>query len=213
MEKEEAKRLVTLMVCVKLAQQNEYHVPAAVSGRHIHLSAAHRDALFGPGYALTRQRALSQPGQYACEEKLALIGPKGRIDGVRILGPERPDTQVEVSTTDTFALGIPAPVRMSGNITGTPGCRLVGPRGEIALDKGVIVAARHLHISALEAAAYGLKNGEAVSVCKWGERAAMLSNVIVRAGEAHSLELHIDTDEANAAAIKGGDLLELVKEP
>jgi putative phosphotransacetylase len=212
MEKEEAKRLVTLAVCVKLAQQNEYHIPAAVSARHIHLSAAHRDALFGTGYALKKQRALSQPGQYACEEKLSVAGPKGRIDGVRILGPERPETQVEVSMTDTFALGIPAPVRMSGNITGTPGCRLVGPRGEIALDKGVIVAARHLHISAQEAAAYGLKNGDIVSARKRGERAVVLGNVAVRAGEAHSLELHIDTDEANAAGIQSGDLLELVKE-
>lgn len=211
MEKEELKRLTTLATCVALARNQEYYIPAAVSARHIHLSTADRDALFGPGYVLKKLRPLSQPGQYACEEKLAIVGPKGRIDGVRILGPERPDTQVEVSMTDTFALGIAPVVRMSGDIAGTPGCKLVGPKGEIALEKGVIVAARHLHMAAEEAAAYGLKNGDIVSACKRGVRATVLGSILVRAGEGHSLELHIDTDEANAAAIKTGDLLELVK--
>lgn len=212
MEKEEAKRLVTLAVCVKLAGQKQYYIPTAVSARHIHLSAADRDALFGPGYALHPMRPLSQPGQFACEEKLAIVGPKNRIDGVRILGPERPETQVEVSMTDTFALGITPIVRMSGDIAGTPGCKLVGPKGEITLTQGVIVAARHLHMSAQEAAAYGLKNGDAISVRKKGVRGMTLHNIAVRAGNGHSLELHIDTDEANAAAIQCGDLLELAWE-
>ncbi len=211
MEKEELKRLTTLATCVALARNQEFYIPAAVSARHIHLSAADRDALFGSGYALKKLRPLSQPGQYACEEKLAVVGPKGRIDGVRILGPERPDTQVEISMTDTFASGIAPVVRMSGDIAGTPGCKLVGPKGEVALQKGVIVAARHLHMSTAEAAAYGLKNGDVVSACKRGVRETVLSSILVRAGEGHSLELHIDTDEANAAAIKNGDLLELVK--
>jgi putative phosphotransacetylase len=213
MEKEEAKRLVTLTVCVKLAEQKQYYIPAAVSARHIHLSAADRDALLGPGYALHKMRPLSQPGQFACEEKLAIVGPKGRIEGVRILGPERPETQVEVSMTDTFALGIAPNVRMSGDIAGTPGCKLVGPKGELTLTKGVIVAARHLHMSAQEAEAFGLKNGDVVSVRKGGARATTLGNIVVRAGDGHSLELHIDTDEANAAAIGCGDLLELAWEP
>lgn len=212
MEKEEAKRIVTLAVCVKMAEQKQYTIPAAVSARHIHLSAAARDALFGPGYSLHPMRPLSQPGQFACEEKLAIVGSKGRIDGVRILGPERPDTQVEVSMTDTLKLGIPAMVRMSGDIAGTPGCKLAGPKGEVALDKGVIVAARHLHMSAQEAAAYGLKNGDIVSARKKGVRDTTLGNIAVRSGEGHSLELHIDTDEANAAVIQCGDLLELIKE-
>ena len=212
MKKEEMGRLITLAVCVRLAQENQYVIPAAVSARHIHLSAADRDVLFGPGYALHMMRPLSQPGQFACEEKLSIIGPKGRIEGVRILGPERPETQVEVSMTDTFALGITPAVRMSGNIASTPGCKLVGPKGGVMLSQGVIVAARHLHMAAQEAAAYGLKSGDIVSARKKGARATTLGNIVVRAGDGHSLELHIDTDEANAAAIRCGDLLELVKE-
>ena len=211
MEKDELKRLTTVTTCVALARNQEYYIPAAVSARHIHLSAAERDALFGPGYVLKKLRALSQPGQYACEEKLTVVGPKGRIDGVRILGPERPDTQVEISMTDTFALGIAPVVRMSGDIAGTPGCKLVGPKGEVALEKGVIVAARHLHMSAAEAAAYGLKNGDYVRAFKRGARENVFGSILVRAGEGHALELHIDTDEANAATVKNGDLLELVK--
>ncbi len=212
MDKEQTKRIVTLAVCVKLAQEKQYYIPAAVSARHIHLSAADRDALFGPGYALHLMRPLSQPGQFACEEKLAVVGPKGRIEGVRILGPERPDTQVEVSMTDSLKLGITAMVRMSGDIAGTPGCRLAGPKGEVELKKGVIVAARHLHMSAQEAAAYGLKSGDIVSAQKRGVRDITLGNIAVRSGDGHALELHIDTDEANAGAIQCGDLLELVKE-
>jgi putative phosphotransacetylase len=212
MEKEEAKRLVTLTVCVKMAEQKQYYIPAAVSARHIHLSAADRDSLFGSGYALHPMRPLSQPGQFACEEKLAIVGPKDRIEGVRILGPERPETQVEVSMTDTMKLGIAPMVRMSGDIAGTPGCKLVGPKGELTIGKGGIVASRHLHMSAQEAAAYGLKNGDIVSVRKNGVRGITLHNIAVRAGDEHSLELHIDTDEANAAAIQSGDLLELAWE-
>ena len=211
MEKQELKRLTTLATCVALARNQEYYIPAAVSARHIHLSAADRDALFGPGYVLKKLRPLSQPGQYACEEKLAVVGPKGRIEGVRILGPERPDTQVEISMTDTFALGIAPVVRMSGDIAGTPGCKLVGPKGEVALEKGVIVAARHLHMSAEEAAAYGLKSGDMINACKRGTRETAFGSILVRAGEGHALELHMDTDEANAAAVKTGDLLELVR--
>jgi len=212
MNKEQAKRAVTLAVCVKLAQEKQYYIPAAVSARHIHLSAADRDALFGPGYSLHPMRPLSQPGQFACEEKLTIIGPKGQLEGVRILGPERPATQVEVSMTDTLKLGIPTIVRMSGDTAGTSACRLVGPNGGVMLPEGVIVAARHLHMAASEAAAYGLKNGDTVSARKKGERDTTLGNIAVRSGDGHSLELHIDTDEANAAGIRCGDLLELVKE-
>ncbi len=212
MEKEEVRRIAVRAACVRLAQEKQYHVPAAVSARHIHLCAADRDALFGAGYALTPMRALSQPGQYACEEKLAVVGPKGRMEGVRVLGPERPDTQVELSMSDAIALGIAPNVRMSGDIAGTPGCTLAGPKGEVTLNRGVIVAARHLHMSAQEAAVYSLKSGDAVGVRKGGVRAAVLGNVVVRAGDAHALEVHLDTDEANAAGIQTGDLLELIKD-
>jgi putative phosphotransacetylase len=210
MEEEAVKRLITLSLIKQLAQQKEYYVPAGASNRHIHISVGDRDKLFGKGYALKKQRPLSQPGQYACEEKIAVVGPKGRIEGVRILGPERPETQIEVSLTDTFKLGIEPVVRMSGDIAGTPGCTLVGPKGEAVIGKGVIVAARHLHMSDAEAAVFGLKNGDIVSAKSKGDRETVLGNILVRSGDAHSLELHIDTDEANAAGIKNGDVLELL---
>jgi putative phosphotransacetylase len=189
-----------------------YYIPAAASGRHIHLSTEDKNCLFGRGYELRKLRPLSQPGQFACEEKVTVVGPKGRIPDVRILGPERPETQVEVSRTDTFKLGLAPIVRMSGDVKGTPGCTLIGPAGEVTLSQGVIVSARHLHISNEEAAAYGLKNGDMISVKHEGERETIFGKILVRAGNAHSLELHIDTDEANAAGICNGDLLELIKQ-
>lgn len=211
MDKTQLRRLITLAVVRQLAQNKEYYAPGAASGRHVHISATDRDKLFGAGYALKIRNPLSQPGQYACEEKITLAGPKGRIEGVRILGPERPETQAEVSVTDTFRLGIEPAVRMSGDIEGTPGCTLIGPKGEVKLEKGVIVAARHLHISDGEAAAYGLKSGDIVRAKKTGDREIIFGNILVRAGKGHSLELHMDTDEANAAGIKSGELLELLK--
>ena len=211
MDKPIFKRLVALTVVKQLAQTKEYYVPAAASGRHVHLKRGDLEALFGAGYTLKELRPLSQPGQYACEEKVTLIGPKDRIEGVRVLGPERPETQAEVSLTDTFRLGIKPVVRMSGDTAGTPGCRLVGPAGEVELREGVIVAARHLHMSNEEAALYGLKSGDIVSARKKGERDTTFGNILVRSGDAHSLELHLDTDEANAAGIRNGDLLELIR--
>jgi len=211
MDQDELKRLITYDIVKCLAGQGKYYVPAAASNRHIHLSQEKLEQLFGSGYTLKKMRPLSQPGQYACEEKLTLVGGKGSIAGIRILGPVRHATQVEISLTDSFVLGIPPVVRMSGDIAGTPGGRLVGPKGEVVLTEGVIVSARHLHISAEEASWYGLKSGDVISVRKTGDRAVVFGNVLVRAGDAHALELHIDTDEANAAAIKNGDFLELLK--
>ncbi len=210
MNKADITRAVTLAVIRRLAQNKEYYIPAAASNRHIHISAADREKLFGAEYALKKLRPLSQPGQYACEEQVTVAGPKGRIEGVRILGPERPETQVEVSLTDTYRLGIEPAVRMSGDIAGTPGCTLTGPKGEVNIANGVIVAARHLHMSGDEAAEYGLKDKDIVSAGKKGEREIIFGNILVRAGKGHSLELHIDTDEANAAGIKNGELLELL---
>ena len=211
MEKAQLSRLITLTVVRELARKSEYYVPAAASGRHAHLCRADVEALFGAGYKLKELRPLSQPGQIACEEKVTIVGSKGKIEGVRILGPERPETQVEISMTDTFKLGIKPVVRMSGDIAGTPGCTLVGPAGEARLRQGVIVAARHLHISNEEAQLYGLRSGDIVSARKKGEREVTFGNIPVRSGDGHSLELHLDTDEANAAGISGGDLLELIR--
>ena len=186
------------------------YVVGAVSNRHVHLSAEDKEALFGAGYELRRAKELVQPGQYASEEKVSIIGPKGRIDKVRVLGPERAATQVEISVTDAYRLGLRAEVRMSGEVTGTPGCVLEASGRRVELAEGVIVSARHLHMSPSQAAAYGLKDGEKVRLKSGGERAAILERVVVRSGAEHELEAHVDMDEANAAGIKNGDLLEII---
>lgn len=205
------KRKIEIEVLKQFARSGQYCVPAAISARHVHLSRADVEALFGKGYQLKKLRDLNQPGQFACEEQVTVSGPKGSIGNVRVLGPERRDTQVELSITDCYKAGIKPAVRMSGDIEGTPGGSLIGPAGEVALHKGVIAAARHLHMSAEEAAAYGLKSGDVVNIRKTGAREIVFGNVAVRSGEGHSLEMHIDTDEANAAGMMCGELLELIK--
>lgn len=211
MTESEVKRFVTLRMLEEFAAKSVYYVPAAVSNRHIHLSQEALDALFGKGYSLKQMKPLSQPNQYACEEKLTYVGPKNRIEGIRILGPLRSATQVEISLTDAFSLGVKPVVRMSGDIADTPGGKLIGPNGEYDLLCGVIIAQCHLHISGEQAKWYGLKDGDLISVRKSGVRTVVFENVPVRAGDTHSLELHFDTDEANAGCIGNGDLLELVR--
>lgn len=211
MEKSDIEATIKKSIIEALAAKNRYYIPAAVSNRHIHLSQEVLEALFGKDYVLRKLRPLSQPDQYACEEKVTLVGEKGAIKGIRVLGPVRPDTQVEITVTDSFVLGIPPVVRMSGDVKGTPGGKLVGPKGEYDLSFGVIVARRHLHASAQQAAWFGLKDGDTVSVRKPGLRPVVFEEVVVRAGSSHDLELHLDTDEANAASIKNGDLLELIR--
>lgn len=211
MDEKDIKRLIMLTVVKQLAQKNEYYIPAAASGRHVHLDQADFEILFGPGYSLRKLRPLSQPGQYACLETVTVAGPKGRINDVRILGPVRSHTQVEISLTDTYRLGIEPVVRMSGDIAKTPGCTLVGPAGQVCITQGVIVAARHLHMSGEEAGLFGLKSGDIVAARKNGEREAVFGNILVRAGDTHAMELHLDIDEANAAGIQYGDLLELIR--
>lgn len=202
---------VRRLVLSELAKQGERYVPVGVSARHVHLSAADAAALFGPGHSLTPIRPLSQPGQFASAEQVRLIGPKGTLEKVRVLGPVRAETQVEITLTDALRLGIPnAPVRMSGKLENTPGIRLAGPAGEISINRGVIVAARHLHMSGAEAAAYGVHDGMVVSVRLGGARPCVLENVVCRTGEGHALELHLDTDEANACGVGSGDYGELI---
>lgn len=204
-------RIIRNEVLCSLAKMNYKYVPAAVSARHVHLSPEHVEALFGKGYALTALKALSQPGQFACNETVEVIGPKGSICNVRVLGPARGETQAEISVTDSFQLGIQPVVRCSGYLIETPGCRIKGPWGEVRIERGVIVSMRHIHLSAGQAEAYGIKNNEFVRLKKTGGlRETILEMVFVRGGEGHDLELHIDTDEANAAMIKNGDLLEIV---
>ena len=185
-------------------------LPIALSNKHIHLSQADIDVLFGQGYELTHKKDLSQPGQFACEEMVEVVGPKGSTK-MRVLGPARPESQVEVSLADARALGIAVPVRQSGDVEGTPGCKLVGPKGEVEMSRGVIVAARHIHMSLEDAERFGVKDKDVVSVQTTGERALLFNNVLVRANAAFALEMHVDLEEGNAAGVKNGDLVELVK--
>lgn len=193
----------------QLAAMGTRYVPAGVSARHVHLSREDLDRLFGPGYALRPFKPLSQPGQFAAGEKVAVAGPRGELAGVRVLGPVRGRTQVELCFSEAKRLGIPGQVRMSGDVDGTPGCTLSGPAGRITIPCGVIVPARHLHLSPRQAACYGLRDGQAVALRMDGQRAGTLEQVVCRVGEGHDLEVHLDTDEANALCVADGDLLEL----
>ncbi len=181
------------------------------SARHVHLSKEDLAKLFGEGAELTFKKALSQPGQFACEERVKLVGPKKEIANVIILGPVRPATQIELSYTDARTLGIDAPLRESGNVAGTPGLKLVGPAGEVDVAEGAIIAKRHIHMTPADAETYGVENGQIVSVKIDSERSAVLGDVVVRVNPNFSLAMHIDTDEANAACAFGKCFGELIK--
>ena len=181
------------------------------SARHVHLSAADLETLFGAGATLTFKKDLSQPGQFACEERVKLVGPKKEIANVIILGPVRPATQVELSYTDARTLGVDAPLRESGDLDGTPGIKIVGPCGEVEAANGVIIAKRHIHMTPDDAAAFGVENGEIVSVKVESGRTALLGDVVVRVSPKFALAMHIDTDESNAVCGFGKCYGELVK--
>ena len=185
-------------------------VPIGVSSRHLHLQPDHVEALFGRGHRLTKMKDLMQPDQFACKETVTLIGPKGKIGGVRVLGPERKQTQIEASVTDLIALGVMAPLRLSGDLAGSASVKIRGPRGFVEIKEGLIIAHRHLHISTDEAARYGIKTGDHARIRTSGTRPAVFEDVIVRAGNDHRMEFHLDTDEANAAGVKNGDLAEII---
>jgi putative phosphotransacetylase len=180
-----------------------------ISARHVHLSQNDLEKLFGRGYELQKFKDLTQASDFATKETLAVVGPKGMFPKVRIIGPVRKDSQVEVSATDARFLGIDAPVRISGNVENTPGITLNGPKGKIKIKRGVIVAARHLHAGDQQAKVLKIKNGSRVSIKVGGSRGIIFNNVITRVHPQFNLALHIDTDEANAAGIKGGDKGEL----
>jgi putative phosphotransacetylase len=180
-------------------------VPVGISARHIHLSPEHIEVLFGAGYRLKELKPLSQPGQFAAEEQVAIVGPKGKFDNIRILGPARGKTQIEISRTDGFQLGVNPPVRESGNIAGTPGLKVRGPAGEIELQEGVIVAARHIHFHTDDAARWGIADKQKLRVRLDGERPLIFEDVIARVSGQYALDMHIDTDEGNAAGVKTGD--------
>lgn len=212
MNEEQLVELIVKEVVAKLKDQPQQkrEVVCNVSARHIHLSQAHVEALFGEGYQLTKLKDLMQPGQYAANETVAVIGPKGTFPKVRILGPARGDTQLEVSATDARTIGVQPVVRMSGKVEGTPGFIIEGPKGRVTADRGAIVAARHIHATPADAERLGVKDGDMVRVRKTGDRAVVFENVAFRVNPNFALEMHLDTDEANAAFIKDGDMLEII---
>ncbi|MDI7245906.1 MAG: phosphate propanoyltransferase [Bacillota bacterium] len=185
-------------------------IPVGISGRHVHVTQQDLETLFGPGSHLTCFKELSQPGQFAANEIVTLVGPKGIIPKVRILGPVRKATQVEISRTDGYTLGIDAPIRESGDLEGTPGVVIVGPYGPLKLDQGVIVAKRHIHFTPQLARDFGVADGEVVMVRTSGPRALLFDEVVVRVRGDFALDMHVDTDEANAAGLKQGDSVVLV---
>ena len=186
-------------------------IPIAVSARHAHLSRATIDELFGSGHQLRPRTWLSQTGQFAAEETVRLVGPKGELDHVRLMGPPRERDQIELSRTDEHALGVQAPVRISGDLTGTPGLTVVGPVGRRVLQDGVISARRHIHMNAQDAARLGVRDGQVVQVRIDSEgRDLIFGDVTVRIQPDFRLELHLDTDEANAAGVTDGDRAELL---
>ncbi len=170
------------------------------SARHVHVSQEALETLFGAGYALTPKKDLSQPGQFACEERVTVVGPKKELKGVSILGPVRPATQVELSATDARSIGVGIAIKESGDVAGTPGCKLVGPCGEIEISEGVIVAKRHIHMTPADAEKLGVSDKQIVSVkAESAERGCVFEDVVVRVSEKFALAMHIDTDESNAA--------------
>ncbi len=169
------------------------------SARHVHVTQEHLEILFGKGYELTKKKDLSQPGQFACEERVTVVGPKKELAGVSILGPVRPETQVELSATDARSIGIAAPIRESADIAGSGACKLIGPAGEIEISEGVIVAKRHIHLTPADAEELGVKDKQVVWVkLATPERSAILGDVVCRVSEKYARAMHIDTDESNA---------------
>ena len=188
----------------------EFKVPVGISARHIHLTQEHVEKLFSKGYQLTKKKEL-MGGQFASNEQCTIVGLKLRaIENVRILGPVRPSSQVEISATDARTLGIKAPTRQSGETAGSSPIALVGPKGAIYLEEGCIVAARHIHMCPEDAAAAGLKDNDFVTVRMGNERGALLDNVKVRVHETFTTEMHIDTDEANACQVKQDELAAII---
>ncbi len=181
-----------------------------ISARHIHVSRKDLDILFGEGYELTNKKDLSQPGQFACEEKVTIVGAKGSIKA-SILGPVRPDTQVELSLTDARAIGVTAPIRESGDIKGTGACKIIGPAGEVDITEGVIAAKRHIHMTVADGERYGIKDKQIVSVkIPTADRALVFGDVVARVSDSYALAMHIDTDEANAACVPGSCIGEIL---
>lgn len=193
------------------ANNGDDSIPVGISNRHIHLSREHIDILFGEGYQLTPLKELSQPGQFACKEVLTIVGPSLKpIENVRVLGPERSDSQVEISRTDSYTLKVKPPVRESGKIAGSASISIIGPKGIVTLKEGCIIANRHIHMSTEDGKRFGVKDNSYVTVDVNSERRTRFYDVQVRVSDKFRLEMHLDTDDANAAALKNGDKVKIV---
>jgi putative phosphotransacetylase len=188
-----------------------YKVEVGISNKHLHLSDADLEKLFGAGHKLTLKKELKQPGQFASDELVDIVGPKGTLKGVRVLGPTRKESQIELAQTDARAVGLSLPVRESGVLDGSPGVKLVGPKGELDVPKGAIIALRHIHLSPAQAKEAGVKDKDWVRVKTSGSRPLVFEDVLIRAGDAHTREFHVDTDEGNAAVIKNDDTVEILE--
>lgn len=208
LDQQTIKAMVKEFVTKALKEKSK--VPIAVSNRHVHLSPEHVERLFGRGYQLTKQKDLSQPNQFAARETVILIGPKGKIQKVRVLGPARGQTQVEISLYDSFTLGVTPPIRQSGDLKGSESITIQGPRGQIKIEEGLICAARHIHMHPSDSEIFGVENGDFVQVSVDGTRGIIFSHVLIRVSPRYKLEMHIDIDEANAAYVKNGQLGEII---
>lgn len=201
-----------LMEAVKAESgTDEFRIPVGVSNRHVHLSQEDLEALFGQGYELTKMKELSQPGQYACKETVTVCGPKGAIEKVRILGPVRKQTQVEVLAADCFKLGKKSEPKMSGELAGTAGITLVGPKGSVQTKEGLIIAQRHIHMTPQDALKFGVHDGQTVSIQTEGIRGGIFQNTAIRVTDTSSLECHLDTEEANAMGLGSSSTVTIVK--
>ena len=208
---EKITRMVLQTINRMEEKSNGYQVPVGVSARHIHLTQEHVETLFGQGYRLTKKKDL-MGGQYACNETVTVVGLKLRaIENVRVLGPVRKASQLEISATDAMKLGVAAPIRESGNVAGSAPIAVVGPKGVIYLEEGCIIAMRHIHMSPADAMAAGVADGDIVSVKADNERGTVFNQVKIRVNDSFTLEMHIDTDEANASKIKTGDKVTIIK--
>jgi len=206
---------ITKMVLAALEQkkspEHEFMVPLGVSARHVHLTQEHVETLFGTGYQLTKKKEL-MGGQYACNEIVTIVGLKLRaLEGVRVLGPVRKQSQVEISATDAVKLGVKAPIRESGDLSGSAPIVIVGPRGAVHLEEGCIIAQRHIHMAPKDALAAGVQDQDEVSVKAENERGTVFNHVKIRVDDSFTLEMHIDTDEANAANIITGQTVTLIR--
>ena len=193
-----------------IEKERKTHVPVSISARHLHLQEEHVELLFGEGYELTKFKEISQPGQFACNEKVTIKGPKGSIENVRVLGPLRKHTQVEISRTDARKIGVSPPVRNSGNIKGSASVMLIGPKGSITLQEGCIIADRHIHMTPKDASEFAVKDKQRVSVLVEGAKGGVMGQVTIRVNDRYALDMHIDTDDANAFDLKGDEWLKII---